>query len=50
MEENICTNKLMDFDHREHFMNFTPKAREVKAKINEWDCIGLKIFLQSKRS
>ena len=33
VKENICT-KLTDLGYREHFVNLTPKAREVKAKIN----------------
>ena len=34
IEENIVI-KLMDLGCGEYFMNLTPKAREVKAKINE---------------
>ena len=34
IEENIDTN-LTELGRREDFMNLTPKAREVKPKINE---------------
>ena len=31
IKENIGT-KFMDLGHREHFINLTPKAREIKQK------------------
>ena len=43
MEENIST-KLVDLGLREEFKYLTPRSREVKAKINEWECIKLKSF------
>ena len=43
IEENIVI-KLMDLGCGEYFMNLTPKAREVKAKINEQDYIEIKSF------
>ena len=35
-ERDIVT-KLMDVGLRGVFVNLTPKAREVKAKLNEWN-------------
>ena len=49
IKENIDI-ELTDLVCREHVINLTPKARQVKTKINEWDYIKLKKTLHSKRN
>ena len=43
LEENIG-KKLFDINHSNIFLDQSPKAKEIKAKINKWDLIKFKSF------
>ena len=47
LEENIGRT-LFDINCSNIFLDLSPKAKEIKAKINKWDLIKLKSFLHSK--
>ena len=43
LEENIG-RKISDIPHSNIFTNISSRAREIKERINKWDCIKLKSF------
>ena len=46
LEENIGSN-LFDLGHSNFLLDTSPKAREIKAKMNYWDFIMIKSFCHS---
>ena len=49
LEENI--GKIFwDINHSSIFLDQSPKAKEIKAKINKWDLIKLKSFCTAKKT
>ena len=48
LEENIG-KALSDINHTYIFLGQSPKAIEIKAKINKWDLINLKVFAQQRK-
>ena len=49
LEENIGKT-LSDINRRKIFYDPPPKVMEIKAKINKWDLINLKIFCITKET
>ena len=48
LEENI-DKTFSDLNHTNVFLGQSPKAEEIKAKINKWDLIKLKSFSQQRK-
>ena len=47
LEENIG-RKISDIPHSNIFTNMSPRARDIKERINKWDFIKLKSFCTAK--
>ena len=48
LEENVGRT-VFDLNHNNIFLALSPKAKEIKAKINKWGLIKLKIFWTAKK-
>ena len=40
---------FFDINHSNIFLDQSPKAKEIKAKINKWGLIDLKAFAQQRK-
>ena len=49
LEEKIGKT-FFDINHNSIFLEQSPKAKEIKAKINKWDLIKLKTFCTAKET
>ena len=49
LEENIG-RKISDIPHRNILTDMSPKARDVKERINKWDLIKIKSFCMAKEN
>ena len=48
LEENIGKT-LSDINHSRIFYDPPPRILEIKAKINKWDLMNLKVFAQQRK-
>ena len=48
--EEIIGRKISDIPHSNIFTNMSPKARDIKDRINKWDLIKLKCFCMAKEN
>ena len=49
LEENICRTPF-DINHSNVFLDLSPNAKEIKAKVNKWDLIKLKNFCPARKT
>ena len=49
LEENI-SRKITVITHSNIFTDMTPKARDIKERINKWDLIKIKSFCMAKEN
>ena len=49
LEENIG-RKISDISHRNIFIDMSPRARDIKKRINKWDLIKIKSFCMAKEN
>ena len=49
IEENIG-RKISDISHSSIFTDVSPRARDIKERINKWDLIKLKSFCMAKEN
>ena len=49
LDENM-NRTLSDMNHRNIFLDLSPKAKEIKAKINKWGLIKCKGFCRAKET
>ena len=49
LEENI-SRKISDIPHSNILTDMSPKARDIKERINKWDLIKIKSFCMAKEN
>ena len=49
LEENI-SGKISDIPHSNIFTDMSPRARDIKERINKWDPIKIKSFCMAKEN
>ena len=49
LQENIG-RKISDIPHSDIFIDMSPRARDIKGRINKWDLIKIKSFCMAKEN
>ena len=49
LQENI-SRKISDISHSSIFTDMSPRARDIKERINKWDLIKIKSFCTAKEN